>query len=255
MLFQTQPDAAQVVRPADGGAVGWMAEFTLMCGSLLLLLSLSDWLGRAWWVMDLATHFHVHYLLLTVLVWCLLLGCWLGLWARRWWRTTAAVLGACTVLNLWALYPFYLPPARLSHAARTADPSCEESLRVLSLNVNAANRNVSAVRQVVESAEADLVFLLEYNDFWQQALAPLEETFPYRRLLPQVGNFGLAAYSRRPWASCEVFELQPGFPALAVTLDVDDQPWTVYAVHVMPPVSAQASELRNRQLTQIGAGR
>lgn len=94
--------------------------------------------------------------------------------------------------------------------------------------------------------------VLEFNDYWRSALRPLESRFPHRLQVPQLGNFGIAPYSRVPVESVSCFPLvQEGFPAIEAKLGGRFRNWTVLGVHVSPPVSAVASNLRNVQFAEL----
>ena len=73
-------------------------------------------------------------------------------------------------------------------------------------------------------------------------------------MLPRSNNFGIAVYSRLPLEATVAFALQRAeFAAIELQVDHAGHSWTLLGVHVIPPVSAEASELRNRQFAELAA--
>ncbi len=202
----------------------------------LLLLSVCGWGGRAWWLLDLTSHFRVQYLGIAVIVTLV----WLV--ARNW--SLALLATVCLIINLVPLGPYWL-------AARDGSTT-GATVRVMSFNVNSANREGELVRETIRDCDPDLLFVWEFNDVWQESLGPLEAAYPHRRLVPQADNFGMAVYSRIPLARIDCFQLvEPGFWALEVEFAAGDQMWRVVGVHVIPPMSAEATRLRNEQFREL----
>jgi endonuclease/exonuclease/phosphatase (EEP) superfamily protein YafD len=216
-------------RPLLG--VLWVAALLLAGGSL------APWLGRLWWVLDLASHFQVQYLVAASLVTVA------SLLLRAW--GVAMLGGGSTILSLWLVYPHYWPPPSSSVDSDT--------LGILCVNVYAGNRDGRRVLDVLRQREPDLFFVLEYNEHWRSTLQPLEVCYPHRKVVPSQDNFGIALYSRLPLLSAEVFYLEEGFAAIEVRVEYGRQAWTCWGVHVVPPVSAAASALRNRQFVELAA--
>ncbi len=203
---------------------------------VLLCCSLGGLLGRIWWMLDLTSHFRIQYLAVSGLL--LLVAVVL----RRW--IVLLPLSVCVIVNLCLIYPYYV--------GRPAEVLPGKSVRVMAMNVNAGNRRSQAVREIIADCRPDVLFVLEYNEFWREALAPLESTYRYRRQVPQDDNFGIAVYSQTPWAQAEVFRLPGGgVPAIEVKLVLSEQTLTLVGAHVLPPVSAAASGVRNKQLAAL----
>ena len=242
MPVESPPVQGNRELPPDTGGRGATRRPLSLAGVLsllawgLLCCSLLGFLGRLWWVLDLTSHFRVQYLVVAGV-----LGL-LALCLRRW--TLLLPVSFCLFVNLYLICPFYVggPTAETPPA----------SLRVMAINVNAGNRQREIVLDTITNCHPDVLFVLEYTEFWQEALAPLESTYPHTRQVPQDDSFGMAVYSRWPLAQAEVFSLrQAGFWAIEVRLRIGDQPWTILGIHVMPPVSARASQLRNEQLVEL----
>lgn len=212
--------------------------------SLTLLACLPVWLGLAarwWWVLELATHFTA-YLAAVSLVG--LLG-WMI--AQRW--KMACYCGASLVVATLPLIGLYTPVDRSS-----AGP---ERLKVLAINVLTGNRQHDQVLQVVDAIDPDIVLLLEVNQRWVDAMAPIASKLPTHRVLTREDNFGVALYSRLPADSLEIRVVGDGFPGREgtpvafATLDWNGDRLTFIGAHPLPPGSIDKAQERNDQLAQL----
>ncbi len=228
---------------APGGAP-WLPRGlgALLWGAALMLTGAScvGFMGRLWWVFDLANHFRVQYLVLACT------GAVVAAFFRR--RGPLVLLLACVSVGLYLIYPFYA-----GYRVGSSDVSLgPERLRVATINVNVNNRNQADLREVIAKGSPDVFFVLEYSEFWQTALRSLEAEYPHTIQIPGEGSFGMAAYSRLPFVERRVLGLeQPAFAAIELHVMHSDIEWTLIGIHVVPPVSFDASALRNRQFTEL----
>jgi len=226
----------KAVLPGVTRGRGWLSGPLWLMLVCLTGTSLAGFLGRSWWWFDLASHFRVQYAVASLLI-----GVAAIVW-RRWLAAlTAAVL---LIVNLWLVLPFY--------ARKPGGPDGGESLRVLCMNVNAANERHEQVWDVVKASRADIVFVLEYTARWEAALRAMEVDYPYMRTAPQADSFGIAVYSRVPLTRVEVSDLVvAGIPSIAVGSRLGGQHVTLFCVHVLPPVSRASAASRDAQLREI----
>jgi len=204
-------------------------------GVLAGLATILAWVGPWFWLFELASQFRVQ-----------LAGVFAGLLLiqllRRRWRLLLGGLVLAFLANagpvLWAIRP----------TGRLPGPDGTR-LRVLSLNVNTANRDFARVRTAIETSGPDLLLLQEVDQRWMAELAPLERLFPHRLAQPRDDNFGLALWSRHPIFQSEALELAGvEVPSLVVTVTVAGHPLRVLATHLLSPGDAEDSAARNQQL-------
>src|SRR5262245_35308425 len=189
--------------------------------------------GKLWWVADLFSHFQVQYLIsLSVII--LLLSI-----ARRF--RTAASLGACALLNLAHILPYYVP---MKHSL----PGASSHLRFLSVNVNTANQRYDLVERLIVDNNPDVVLLTEASPLWLESLAGVEALYPYRKSYPREDNFGIALYSKLSFDSAEIrYVGGVGVPSVVARLRIqndpgqrsgagEDQGVTVVGTHPLPPI-------------------
>jgi endonuclease/exonuclease/phosphatase (EEP) superfamily protein YafD len=203
-------------------------------GAMLAAATLAGFLGTAWWVLELPSHFRVQLAVgLALLV-------PLKALRRRW--KAMALLGALAALNTVVVIPILMPD-------RTPTPRAAVRLRVASLNVNTANERFELVREFLRDTDADVILLMEVNERWMGELDGLKASHTNWIAEPRDDNFGIALFSRFPLDSAESVELgEAGVPSLLATASIGSTRVRLLATHPLPPGSEQYAWLRNQQL-------
>lgn len=200
----------------------------LLC---LIAGALGYW-GAQFWLFDLFAHFRVQYALIAMLLLIVLL-------IRRDLYAVAAF--AALVLNLLPIIPYY---------ADRDDPPSPLSIKLMTHNVLSHNARRHDELLAILASDADVVVLLEINPAWQRALKPLAPFYPHRIIIPRADNFGIALLSRLPIRTQQVLD-PGGLPSLHVQLQKAQRTFHLIATHPEPPVSADATRARDRQLMQL----
>lgn len=187
---------------------------------------------------DLLTHFQLPALLTTIVAFVVLV--------RRH-RRQAAILA---ILALCQAVPLF----RYSGSNPIApDIDSPPRLRILMANVYAKNRNFTALVQLIEREQPDIVGIVEYSRHWQYALirTQIRERYPYRIEHPH-GPQGLALWSRIPFVDAPPVEvLTPGgSPAAHVTIRYGGRPVRLWLVH--PPNPLFEGAISNVDLLALG---
>ena len=208
-------------------------------GLLLCAATLAGFLARLWWVFELASHFRMHLaigLAGLAAVWTL----------KRRWRT-ASICGFCAAVNAVLVLLVWLP-------AEMTGPQTGTRLRLVSINVHTENQRSDLVLKFLQTADADVVLLMEVNKAWMNALQPLRTNYPQVIAKPREDNFGIALFSRLPLTNSELIELgKAEVPSIATTISMGGQPVFLLGTHPLPPGSAEYARLRNEQLQEIAA--
>ena len=210
----------------------WVATLGLMA------VTLSGFLGRLWWILDLLAHFRVQYLVAAVL---LLSVSTLGKRARL------SILSAgITLVNLSLIVPLFIP----LHAAEVESPE----YRLFLSNVLTSNPQHDRTRQLIEESDADFVALLEVNQNWLDDLMLEELGYAHSILMPRSDNFGIALYSRYPIEQSQIISYDPwGLPTIVAEIRLDEQLITLLVTHTVPPKSEKLTEVRHEQMNGITA--
>jgi endonuclease/exonuclease/phosphatase (EEP) superfamily protein YafD len=194
---------------------------------------LHPWLP--WWA-ELPIHLTVQHALALVVV-------GLGLACARAWRWASA----CALLAVLHLMP---PLTVMRPVQRGARPD----LRMLVANVLTSNEDPQRLLALIARERPDAIALVEVDDAWIAALEPLRGDYPHRVVETRDDNFGVALFSRLPFAGSTILHIG-GFelPVIDATL-AGDRAMRVVVAHPPPPVSSDHSEVRDAMLAAL-AGR
>ncbi len=125
-------------------------------------------------------------------------------------------------------------------------------LKLIHVNVYSGNRQYDRLMALVELEQPDLIFLLEVTPEWLAGTKPLLEEYPYTYSEPSAGNFGIAVFSRIPFAKIEHVDSPPlAYPTLIATLVIDDEPLTIVSSHPTIPMGRPLYDARNEQLQSV----
>lgn len=211
----------------------------------LLAVTVAGWC-RWHWIPELAGHFS----------WYWLCGAAAGLlaavFAGRWW--TRVGLAVAVAVNAWPLLPYWLPAdgPRLEGAARAAATEVPAlTVSIISLNLLASNRDADRVVAYLRDRRADLVGLLEVDDFWAAATERLADLYPRRLVVPRNDNFGIALLSRLPLDAVHDVTFAAAVPTIVADVRHAGGDFTFIATHPPSPVRGDLSRLRDAQLRDI----
>jgi endonuclease/exonuclease/phosphatase (EEP) superfamily protein YafD len=214
----------------------------LRCGksvtSVVGLLSLSGFLAAWAWPFELLCHFRVQYsvLLLSLAVLMVVLR------SRRW----AGIAVLLAVVNGWELLPYCFASDRLPDGQSSA-----AGLRVVSANLFSGNGDPEKALDFLRTCDADVMACYEVTPAWERRLTESLPDYPYRRVEPQAGNFGIAIYSRLPFESVELHSLSAGNPAIGLEVIHAGTRVHLIAAHTYPPGGSRTA-VRDQQLQRLG---
>lgn len=200
-----------------------------LAGALMvqLALALGVALGGLWRAFDLINHMTPWGLAVAFA------GLGLALGAKR--APFAAFFAVCAAIGLWRVWP--------ASAPHVEGPTT----RVLVANVLRGNPDADALLAWIEAEDPDLIALMEVNDRWVDALAPLAADYPFQALAPREDHFGLAIYARRL-----VVATDPGVRGLTPSIAVrTDDGLRLVLTHPIAPISQKAADARDDQLRQL----
>lgn len=207
----------------------------------VFLLGLSGaWLGllgRFHWTLDLLSHFRWQYLF-----GCLVLIVWAVLRKRQ-------VLLLMSVITLLLNAGLIGSLALVTGQYRVPEG---ERLRVVSLNVLASNPHKERVLEYLRQVRPDIIFCMEVDAGWAQALQELRADFPHGLVRDQSGNFGVALLSRVPLAEVQVFMTsESDMPSIRAELSYQGRDLLILGTHPLPPMRSWMADSRDAQLRGI----
>lgn len=205
---------------------------------LTVLFSLLSLFGQWHHLIELTSHFKLHYLLASLF--------FIGLYLIKKNYQLVAVFLLMVVLNSSYILPWYLAPE--------SNHSIESSTRIslFHSNVYTSNNQYSKLIQVIKNELPDIVVLQEVDRLWIENLSEINELYPYQKIQTREDNFGIVLYSRLPITKSEI--IYPGtalIPTIQVTILAGEEPIQIIATHPLPPISKSYATARNSQLESI----
>ena len=124
---------------------------------------------------------------------------------------------------------------------------------ILSSNVKMSNRDYGRTVKAVLEADPDIALLMETDQAWADALAPLGEDRPHQVLEPLENSYGMVLYSRLELEDVQVQHLiMDEVPSIIAKVRLrDGQTFRIYCVHPEPPVPHIDSAGRDGELLQV----
>ena len=199
-------------------------------------ITLTGFLGRWHWLLDLTSHFRWYWLLAAVV--------WFAVAARRQSRPALASLALAIAANAAAILPSWLPPADASAAG--------DRLEIVALNVFIDNHEQDRVLAYLRQRDADVVVLVEVDASWARAIETLAPLYPHRVVEPRDDKFGIAVLAKLPLETPRVERVAAGPPVILATLPRGERGCLLVAAHPQAPITAAWSARRDAQLAALG---
>ncbi len=202
------------------------------------LASLAVAFGQSFWLLDLASHFRLQWLVLSLVS----LVCALCVWRVRFIVVSVALL----VFHLVPVLPYVLPRTVLAQTSATTN------FCMVSFNVLTENSRKADVAAYLANTNADIVVLPEVNQAWLDGLSALRDRSPYVVESPRRDNYGIALFSKFPIVDSEVLFEPAAIPTISATVEIDGRRVGIVGMHPVPPIGGRRTQLRNAQLKMFG---
>ena len=167
-------------------------------------------------------------------------------------RTLKRLLGASLVYQAFKIWPY--TPLHEYQAMPAKDRQPERNVRLMMANVLQSNRNANLMLSAVTHADADVVCLVETDDWWEGEMRSLERTYPWTCKCPLGNTYGMLLYSRLPLRDVNVrFLVRPRVPSFRAKVQLrSGEEIVLYAVHPKPPRPGSPSYGRDAELVMVG---
>ncbi|KXI27092.1 endonuclease/exonuclease/phosphatase family protein [Paraglaciecola hydrolytica] len=169
---------------------------------------------------------------------------------------------ALLAINLAALaYQLYwiLPYTPLmKKTVKTArSPDLKRRVRVMNANVLMSNRDAHKLIALVNQEQPHILVTLETNQWWQDALAPLHDSYPYRVNYPLENLYGMHVFSRLPLTNITSAErVEKGVPSIHCTAILPSgEQINCHFLHPAPPSPTENSEATERDVELLSLAR
>ena len=126
----------------------------------------------------------------------------------------------------------------------------DQCFKVLSFNVLQDNRDYKRTLDMIAREDPDIVLLLETDDAWNDALAPVMDKYPFRATNPLDNLYGLTFFTRLPVSRHQLRTIaQKGTPSIFVWMSTrGGQPFHFIGLHPRPPAPGQDTENRDGEI-------
>jgi endonuclease/exonuclease/phosphatase (EEP) superfamily protein YafD len=220
-----------IVRSLRGG----LLFLTKLGLAAVLTAQIAGLFGRRHFLLDLANHPQVQYLLASIAALLLLAA------SRRWcWALVACI---CIGWSGWRVVPWSFGPQTAIATTR---------FRLLIANVLSGNRNIDALRVLLDREKPDVIVIIEADGWWLENLAELRKSHPHGLGLPREDNFGVAVFSRLPMSDVQhVMFVADGVPSIVGDVQIGPTSATLVATHPLPPIPNSYFQSRNAQLAAV----
>jgi len=117
------------------------------------------------------------------------------------------------------------------------DRDSGETIKMITSNVLMDNRNAAAFLRIVDDRDPDILLAVETDDWWEEALRPLDERYPYSVKVPLPNTYGMLLFSRFRLLNAQVrYEVEDDVPSIHALLEMESSPPVeLHCVHPRPP--------------------
>lgn len=168
-----------------------------------------------------------------------------------WWIAGGlAVVIAIQVARLWP----YAPMAE-EQIAFSDDDAAGSCFTALSLNVKQSNDQYGRVAALIERENPDLLFLMETNSAWMDALEPQLSVYSETLSMPLENTYGMVFASRLQVIKAKMLtNIAEDTPTLYATLRLPNKSaFEFIGLHPRPPLPGQDTTQRDAIIARAGA--
>ncbi|MDN3645009.1 endonuclease/exonuclease/phosphatase family protein [Pontixanthobacter aestiaquae] len=186
---------------------------------------------------------------LQILIAIVVMAVLLFLFDRMWrpWFSIILLLVACW--QFYRIYP-YTPLAPEEVAMSTPrEAKADGCFKALTFNVLQKNRDYEPTLEMLRREDADVLLLLETDQKWADALAPVLDGYSTVVRQPLDNTYGLIFASRLPASEARVTDLaQKDTPSAFATLSAGGRNFKLIGLHPRPPHMGQDTEERDAEI-------
>ena len=164
------------------------------------------------------------------------------------------LLCAVILYQLYQILPYTLfYPFQVKNSQGPAPDNC---ISLLVSNVYMHNEDCQKSLQLYKEIDADLLLLVEANEFWKKHLSELEERYPYTIHYPLENTYGILFYSKLPLIDSEVkFMIEDDIPSIHTYIRLrSGVVIRFFGIHPRPPSPTEndRSTERDAELVLVG---
>lgn len=183
----------------------------------------------------------------------------LAAWAWYWPPGTSGekilvgALVASLVYLLYKIWPYTMFAKKEMLRVNSSDKNDE--VTIFAANVLQDNTQYDRLLQQIRSADPDIIYLLETNKAWCEAMKELEKDYPFSILQSQENTYGLVFYSKLELLDQEVrFLVKEDIPSIKAIVKLrSGQHVRIFGLHPEPPVPGENlySTAKDKELMKV----
>lgn len=132
-----------------------------------------------------------------------------------------------------------------------SDPNTDAHISFLISNVLMSNRKCEKLKELIGKYSADIVLLVETNQWWADALEPVMSDYAYSVKKPLENTYGMLLYSKIPIQNAAVeYIIKEDVPSIHGEVEKNGVKIAISCLHPEPPApdEADTSKPRDKEL-------
>jgi len=218
---------------------------------LFLLMTVLPLVKNDYWTFRILEYPRLQKLVigLVLLAGCIFTRPWTG--SAFWWLLS--VLAVCNIYLIYKIVPY----TSLAHKEMKRVPAVKgaDEIKLFTANVLQDNHQFNKLMMQIQSKDPDIVFLVETDYKWEEAMRELETSYPYMLKMPLSNTYGLLFYSRLPLHQEEIrFVVEQEVPSIKTKIELPSGKLIqLYGLHPKPPVPDESlsSTAKDKELMKV----
>ena len=149
------------------------------------------------------------------------------------------------VYHIADLFPYthFYPSQEITKKGKSS-----KTIVLISANVYQDNKDTNQLLKIVSEQQPDLFLTMESNKKWENALADLEESYPYQIKVPLENTYGMHLYSKFEILAQHVhYFVADDIPCIEAQLKTEDgHVFNFFGVHPPPPSPTEEKNAKER---------
>lgn len=227
-----------------------MQVFLAVISILLILTVILSLIRSDFWIFKVFEYPRLQKLFIILAV---LVGWWFFWPSTIFYKIVAGGLLVSTFYLIYKVWPYtYFAKKEMKKVPRG---NSSNEFKVFAANVLQDNKEYERLLNQIREHDPDIVFLLETNKEWDDALKVLADTYPYHILSPLENTYGLLFYSRLELTKQQLcFIVKDDIPSIDVTfLLPSGREVRAWGLHPEPPVPGENlySTAKDKELMKV----
>jgi endonuclease/exonuclease/phosphatase (EEP) superfamily protein YafD len=218
---------------------------------LFVLMTVLPLVKSDYWTFRILEYPRLQKLLigLSLMVLCAVTYSWLD--GAFWW--ILAVLAVCNGFLIIKIIP-YTNMSR-KEMTRVTGGKEKDEIKIFTANVLQDNDAFDRLLAQINEKDPDVIFLVETDAKWEQAMRVLEKEYPHVLKQPISNTYGLLFYSRLPLQEPEIrFLVEDEVPSVRTKVELPSgQLVQLFGLHPKPPVPGESlsSTAKDKELMKV----